>query len=159
MKRTPSVKRTNTRALPLALGFICLLLLVGVAVWSLSSRSQPRIGDINSADPTNPQLVSMGRQLYATRCAGCHGSNLEGQPNWQQPQANGAMPAPPLNATGPSRQRTDQQLFAIIANGGQASAPQGAVSGMPPFGGSLGDGQIWAIVSYIKSTWVPSTQP
>jgi mono/diheme cytochrome c family protein len=159
MKRPSSLKRANTRARQLTLGFIFLLLLVGVAVWSLSSRSQPRIGDINAADSANQQLVSLGQQLYATRCAGCHGGNLEGQPNWRQPQANGTLPAPPLDATGPARQRTDQQLFSIIANGGQSTAPSGTASGMPAFGSSLSDAEIWAIVSYIKSAWPPSTQP
>jgi mono/diheme cytochrome c family protein len=159
MKRTSSVKRTNTRARQLALGVIFLLLLVGVAAWSLRSRGQARMNGINAADATNQQLVSLGQQLYVTRCAGCHGSRLEGQPNWQQPQANGSMPAPPLDATGPSRQRTDQQLFSIIADGGKTITPQGTTSGMPAFGGSLSDEQIWALVSYIKSTWPASAQP
>ncbi len=141
MKRAPSMNHANTRARQLALGFIVLLLLVGIAVWSLRSRAQTRIGGITAADPTNQQLVSLGQQLYDTRCASCHGGNLEGEPNWQQPQANGTLPAPPLGATGPSRQRTDQQLFAIIANGGQATAPAGTVSGMPAFSGSLSDEQ------------------
>lgn len=147
------------RSRQLALGFVFLLLLAGVAVWSLRSRSQTRIGGITAPDPANQQLVAMGQQLYATRCASCHGSNLEGEPNWQQPQPNGTLPAPPLDATGPGPQRSNQQLFSIIANGGQATAPPGTVSGMPAFGGSLSDEQIWAIVSYMQSTWPPSARP
>ena len=33
-------------------------------------------------------------------CASCHGDNLQGQPNWQQANADGSYPAPPHDASG-----------------------------------------------------------
>lgn len=155
---TYAMKRVHPRTRQLALGFVLVLLLVAAAVWSLQNRPQASPDTIQAADPGDQQLVALGQQLYSTRCAGCHGTNLQGQPNWQQPQAGGMLAAPPLDASGPSVQRTDQQLFAIIAEGGQAFVQPDQVSGMPPFGGSLSDAQIWALVSYMKSTWPPQTQ-
>ena len=37
-----------------------------------------------------------GAKLYQQRCASCHGAELQGQPNWQRPNDDGTMPAPPL---------------------------------------------------------------
>ena len=36
------------------------------------------------ADPDNAEHVALGQQVYASFCTGCHGVNLEGQPNWRQ---------------------------------------------------------------------------
>ena len=44
--------------------------------------------------------VVAGQSLYADNCASCHGANLEGQPNWQSPDADGVLPAPPHDGTG-----------------------------------------------------------
>jgi S-disulfanyl-L-cysteine oxidoreductase SoxD len=109
------------------------------------------------ADPNDAQLVAQGQQIYATRCAACHGANLEGQPGWPDPQ-NGVLPASPLDARGIAWQQDDRWLFATIKEGGQATAPPGVTSFMPGFAGSLSDEQIWAVLTYIKSTWPPEIQ-
>lgn len=108
-------------------------------------------------DPaTDPTMVSEGRAIYATYCAGCHGANLEGQPNWQQRLPNGMMPAPPHDATGHTWHHADDLLFLITKEGGVG--PPGYVSGMPGFGGQLSDAEIWEVLAYIKSTWPPEIQ-
>jgi mono/diheme cytochrome c family protein len=109
------------------------------------------------ADPNDAQLVAQGQQIYATRCAACHGANLEGQPGWPEPQ-NGVMPASPLDARGIAWQQDDRWLFTTIKEGGQATTPPGVTSFMPEFAGSLSDEQIWAVLAYIKSTWPPEIQ-
>ncbi len=43
----------------------------------------------------DPAAVSVGKSLYEDHCASCHGADLEGQPNWQIPDQDGFMPAPP----------------------------------------------------------------
>lgn len=93
-----------------------------------------------------------GRQLYLDHCATCHGVNLEGEPNWQTPLPSGLLPAPPHDATGHTWHHSDAILTAIVRDGMQGLDPD-AISGMPAFGDVLTDGQIEAVLDYIKSAW------
>ena len=52
------------------------------------------------ADPDNAEHVALGHQVYASFCAGCHGVNLEGQPNWRKKLPMGNFPAPPHDESG-----------------------------------------------------------
>jgi len=97
-----------------------------------------------------------GRDLYVQHCAACHGANLEGQPNWRSPDANGLYPAPPHDETGHTWHHDDAMLIDYITRGGQAVLNDMGVkliSGMPNFGSVLDDRAIEAILDYIKSTW------
>jgi mono/diheme cytochrome c family protein len=106
----------------------------------------------------DPAVLAEGRAIYATYCAGCHGANLEGQPNWQQRLPNGLMPAPPHDETGHTWHHADNLLFLITKEGGAAAGPPGYISGMPAFGDQLSDDEIWAVLAYIKSTWTAEIQ-
>src|ERR671913_307202 len=69
---------------------------------------------ITSANPQNPRAVALGREVYAARCASCHGANLEGAPNWQTPLPAGGMPAPPHDPSGHTWHHNDESLFATV---------------------------------------------
>ena len=101
--------------------------------------------------------INAGRSLYADNCASCHGANLEGQPNWQSPNADGVLPAPPHDRTGHTWHHDDALLFEYTKLGGQAALEvrgvTGFTSGMPAFGETLTDEEIWDILAYIRSTW------
>lgn len=97
--------------------------------------------------------IARGRQLYADNCAGCHGANLEGQPNWKAPLPSGRLPAPPHNATGHTWHHPDGILFRITKEGPAAVVGDGYESNMPGFGAMLSDGEIRAILAYIRNTW------
>lgn len=135
----------------IAIGFVALAL---VALTAFFIRAGARADDLpaTSANPADAAQVALGQRLYVTRCASCHGAALAGEPDWPQRRANGTMPATPLSAAGPTWQRDDGWIFTTIKAGGQATAPPGTTSAMPPFG-NLTNGQIWAIIAYIKSTW------
>ena len=76
-------------------GFAGLLVAaVAIGGWLTFSNPAPRL------DAANADLVSLGRLLYADHCTSCHGSNLEGQPNWRERQPNGRLPAPPHDPGG-----------------------------------------------------------
>lgn len=98
------------------------------------------------------ELSLVGREIYAQRCASCHGVKLEGQPHWQDPLSNGLMPAPPHNATGHTWHHSDEELFTITRDGMAAVVPNYR-SAMPAFGRLLSDREIHAVLSFIKSTW------
>jgi mono/diheme cytochrome c family protein len=93
-----------------------------------------------------------GKQIYLDSCASCHGTNLKGQPNWKQRLPNGRLPAPPHDATGHTWHHSDRQLFRIVKEGPGAIMP-GYETDMPGFGAVLTDGEITAVLEYIKSTW------
>ncbi len=54
----------------------------------------------SGADAANPKMVALGRTVYAEHCAECHGKNLEGEPDWRTPKADGTLPAPPHDDSG-----------------------------------------------------------
>lgn len=99
--------------------------------------------------------ATVGKAAYDAQCASCHGSKLEGQPNWRERLPNGRLPAPPHDATGHTWHHDDEALFNITKNGLAAYAPPGYQSDMPAFAGTLNDTEIWAVLGYIKSAWPP----
>ncbi len=112
----------------------------------------------SAAPPKQPEGtdIAAGQRLYAEYCASCHGANLEGQENWQIANEDGIFPAPPHDRSGHTWHHGDALLFTYTKLGGKgAMAAQGLdfESGMPEFGETLSDQQIWEILAYIKSTW------
>jgi S-disulfanyl-L-cysteine oxidoreductase SoxD len=136
----------------LLIGFVVVV--VGIFVASTLGRER----QITGTNANDERLVSLGRQVYAANCASCHGANLEGQPNWQQPNADGSMPAPPHDVSGHTWHHNDEALFATTKFGGTATSPVAAPNAMPAFGARLSDREIWAVLSYIKSTWPAELQ-
>lgn len=104
----------------------------------------------------NEPDIEGGRAIYQARCAVCHGANLQGQPDWQSPNAQGVYPAPPHDTTGHTWHHGNIMLRDYIARGGQAVLDEMGVpftSGMPGFGDELTAADIEAVLDYIKSTW------
>ncbi len=100
--------------------------------------------------------VARGRVIYDANCAACHGKNLEGQPDWQSPGADGVYPAPPHDATGHTWHHSDSDLIAYVTQGGEAALARMGVafnSGMPAFGDVLSQEGVEDILAYIKSSW------
>tara|TARA_B110001450_G_scaffold208573_1_gene199289 strand:- start:185 stop:610 length:426 start_codon:yes stop_codon:yes gene_type:complete len=101
--------------------------------------------------------LSAGQILYTNNCASCHGAKLEGQPNWQSPNSDGILSAPPHDATGHTWHHDNELLFEYTKLGGKgALAARGITdfnSGMPAFDGVISDEDIWDILAFIKSTW------
>ena len=117
------------------------------------SKSRPKAG----VDAEDKELVALGQTVYADHCASCHGARLEGQPGWRSRNADGTLKAPPHDETGHTWHHPDKDMFDYTRKGGQTLAPPGFKSAMPAFGrdfgGALGDGDIWAVLSYIHSRW------
>jgi mono/diheme cytochrome c family protein len=129
------------------LSVVAGLTAAGVTAWLAQRKHVPPI----SAD--DPRQVALGASVYAARCAQCHGTNLEGQPNWRERQANGRLPAPPHDASGHTWHHPDEILFGITKNGMAPYAPAGYASDMPAFAGVLTDDEIAAALAYIESRW------
>ena len=103
--------------------------------------------------PDERSIIASGKTLYQTHCASCHGVKLEGQPNWKERLPNGRLPAPPHDKTGHTWHHNDNLLFKITKFGTKSLAGPDYQTDMRGFAGELGDREIIAILSYIKSTW------
>jgi mono/diheme cytochrome c family protein len=143
----PPRRGRHRRSVRVLAGLVILGLIALVLWWRLWP-DQPR------AAPDDPEQVALGRAVYAEHCASCHGSRLEGQPNWRERLPNGRLPAPPHDETGHTWHHPDAMLFAITKHGPRPPyAPEGYESDMPGFADRLTDAEIWAVLAYIKSTW------
>lgn len=114
----------------------------------------------SSALPIQPATVDVaaGETLYQANCASCHGKRLEGAADWREARSDGTFPPPPHDRTGHAWHHGDTLLFNYTKLGGKVMLARGDVispSGMPGFGATLSDQQIWDVLAYIKSTWPP----
>lgn len=109
-------------------------------------------------DASDPEMLALGRQVYAAECAACHGAGLQGQADWRQRRSDGRLPAPPHDETGHTWHHPDAQLFALTKYGPAAIAGGNYQSDMPAYEGVLSDDEIWAVLSYIKSRWPAAVQ-
>ena len=130
---------------------IAMLVILGLAVLMifLSTRTTPSDQSINARVS---ESAPAGAILYAQNCAVCHGDNLQGQPNWQQANADGSYPAPPHDASGHTWHHNDAYLIAVTTYGG-AAVTGVATNAMPGFQNQLSDSEIVLILDYIKGTW------
>ncbi|HCZ14714.1 MAG TPA: hypothetical protein DHV85_08980 [Candidatus Accumulibacter sp.] len=119
------------------------------------SNLAPKPASAGLLKPDDVQVTALGRQVYATHCAACHGAKLEGQPDWRQRDAQGRLPAPPHDASGHTWHHPDAVLIEIVTYGFTSgrNAPPGYASDMPGFKGVLSDEAIRASLAFIKSTW------
>ena len=123
------------------------------AVLTTSAQSDENTNEISSFDPTplereifdGPGItVTEGKDIYATLCAGCHmpdGSGAVGAGMYPSLRGNEKLEYP------------DYAIF-IVTHGYKA---------MPPFGHTLSDEQVSAVVNYLQSnlgnTYTPAATP
>jgi mono/diheme cytochrome c family protein len=141
----------RTRGLRTGVGGLVLIAALGLGALQLSGSGAALLGLQNNSAAT--QTIAQGQAIYAEHCASCHGANLEGQPDWQEPLATGRMPAPPHDETGHTWHHPDSVLFNIVKKGTAAVVGGGYESDMPPFEGILSDDDISAVLVFIKSRW------
>lgn len=143
------MKLAKRRLVLRAVGIAGVVLVLGI-VAGCDARQ------ISLANSDDPQQVAQGKRVYQRFCSECHGADLQGQEDWRKRKDNGRLPAPPHDETGHTWHHPDQMLFGIIKNGlVSPNAPEGYVSDMPAWGGTLADDDIWAVLAYIQSRWPP----
>lgn len=102
--------------------------------------------------------IVAGQGVYKDNCAGCHGLNLEGQPDWRKRSSEGYLPAPPHDETGHTWHHPDQMLFEFVKFGPQHFAGLNYKTIMPPYKDILSDEAIWNVLAYIKAQWPEKIQ-
>jgi mono/diheme cytochrome c family protein len=122
-----------------------LAALVVLAVFVVRSRTGAEAPSPSPAEVT----VAEGRQLFARNCAACHGERGQGD----GPSAGGFATKPANLADGRLMNALpDEFLFDIVKHGGSAV---GLAPTMPPFRGNLADGQIRAVIAYVRTLAEP----
>ena len=92
--------------------------------------------------PQTAQTQQQATDLYRVNCAMCHGSDGHGH-SLVADLFRSADAVPPVDlATERVRERTDGQLYWIIANG---------LGNMPAFGNLLTEQELWTIVRFVRS--------
>ncbi|WP_249673413.1 c-type cytochrome [Pseudomonas abieticivorans] len=93
----------------------------------------------------NSPVMQRGAHVYETHCMACHNVQGEG--------INGMVPA---FADNPGmRASSGAGLISAVLKGGRAAATEGNVTaaGMPSFGWKLNDGDIAAVLTYVRNSW------
>lgn len=125
------------------IGSIALVILL--AVPGVAAQSSLPVGEMGD--------VATGRALYGQYCASCHGKQAEGAVDWQRPDANGELPAPPHDSTGHTWRHTDAELAKMIAEGWRDPFNRTERLTMPAFQTTLTPEEIAAVVAYLKTLW------
>jgi len=118
---------------------------MAVYLKSLPEGAPPEKPNTSIPVAENSLLLSLGKTVYDTRCASCHGSNGAGMPPAYPPLA-GNQSIQMTSAVNPIR---------MVLNGGFPPGTEGNPKpyGMPPFAQVLSDDEVAAVVTYIRTTW------
>jgi mono/diheme cytochrome c family protein len=109
-------------------------------------KDEPSLNENQAAsDKPDQTVMKIGAAIYADECAGCHAANGKG--------ASGLFPS--LNGSPTVRQTDPTTLLHVVLRGARSAATDGAPTGaaMPQFDWILNDGQVAAVLTYIRNAW------
>ena len=121
------------------------LVLLGCGDGGSSPAPTPPATGSGPRAPAGGEAPVQAETLYKQYCASCHGVDGKGT----GPAAT-ALPVKPADHSNPAvmSKLSDADLFKAIKEGGQAVGKSPA---MPPWGGTLKDEQIHALVAHVRS--------
>lgn len=136
---------------------IIILLIGSYFLLFQSKHTQEEVNTTNTTLEEVSAKLELGKALYYTHCASCHGENLQGQPKWNTSlDEDGHNYAPPLNGTGHTWHHSEEQLYNIIRYG--LKFYNDNYKGKMKGNDQLNDEDVWSILEYIKSVWPDSIQ-
>jgi len=123
-----------------------LVAFAALVAFGIAAQTRPA----GEADPSR-----LGARLYAEHCAACHGAAGEGAPDWKRPNELGELPAPPHGPAGHTWRHSDAVLRRMIAAGWRDPFNKTSRLTMPAFEAVLTEGEIDAVIEYLKTLWTP----
>ncbi|MFN8590979.1 MAG: CopD family protein [Thermomicrobiales bacterium] len=128
-----------------AVGLGAAAMIIGVVLLAQARLPQQAVASLDSPNdallaPLDPVAVARGQELFSQNCVTCHGPAGKGD----GPEA-AKLERPPANLTaGHAFAHSDTDIAYWIANGIEGT-------GMPGFSGTLSQGQIQDVVTYVRS--------
>jgi mono/diheme cytochrome c family protein len=118
---------------------------MAVYLKSLGEGSPPRAAATNIPTSESSLLLSLGKTVYYSRCASCHGADGAGKPPHY----------PPLAGNQSIEMESAVNSIRMVLNGGYPPGTAGNPRpyGMPPFAQLLSDNEVAAVVTYIRTSW------
>jgi mono/diheme cytochrome c family protein len=118
---------------------------MAVYLKSLAEGSPPSAAATSIPTAESSLLLSLGKTVYDSRCASCHGADGSGKP----PQY------PPLAKNQSIEMESAVNSIRMVLNGGYPPGTAGNPTpyGMPPFAQLLSDNEVAAVVTYIRTSW------
>jgi mono/diheme cytochrome c family protein len=109
-------------------------------------RQQEEPAEKERASPEQvASALELGQKIYKNHCVDCH-----------QASGKGVWPAyPPLASNHAITMSAPVNAIRVVLNGGFApsTAANPRPYGMPPYGPTLSDSEVAAVVSYIRNSW------
>lgn len=150
------------RRAPLAVGIaLCVACAAGCARKPAADKSDPLLKAYAvGQDPSNPQrLISLnyqqtqGERVFESDCVWCHADATPAGPS----NRSNVTPTPPLINDGAAlNSLSDEFLQNVVTLGGAA---MGKSAMMPPWGRTLGNDDIRAVIAYIRAVAQPAYHP
>jgi mono/diheme cytochrome c family protein len=118
---------------------------MAVYLKSLGQDTPPPPATSTAPPSESSLLLTLGKSVYDTRCATCHGVEGRGEP----------PDYPPLAQNQSIEMASPTNAIRMVLNGGYPPGTGGNPRpyGMPPFAQSLSDDEVAAVVSYIRTAW------
>ena len=151
------------------LGFLFAFVVLFVGAWVYLQYGNPPVATADKPFPLEAQIVrapiharidhemqqppfgisedvyESGAMAYKLQCASCHGAQGRGSPSNY----------PPLAGNPSIQMQSAVNPIRMVLNGGYppGTAQNPMPFGMPPFAQNLGDDEVAAVVTYIRSSW------
>lgn len=124
--------------------------LKAIATYFKDQAGQQKEQKAAQSDPKDTRMT-MGKNIYADECSGCHTPNGKGTPG-MFPSVNGS---PVVQQTDPTT------MLRVVLRGARSVGTDGAPTApaMPAFGWYLNDDQVAAVVTYVRNAWGNSASP
>lgn len=130
-------------------GQLCKTLVLGALAFNGIAMADGK------APQSGQETLDEGRAVYEQYCAGCHGLEGQGQPDWNRKNESGELPAPPHGPEGHTWKHSDQMLYNIIAQGWRDPWNETDHKTMPSYKGILTPREIRSVIEYLKTMWTP----
>ncbi len=116
-----------------------------IVAWALHTTSDHSVdsrlgGIVAPPDLDKPEIIQSGAKFFGSHCVICHG----GPGLLPSDVAQGLNPSPP-NLFGARRKNETVEMFYFILNGVK-------MTGMPAFGKTLPDSQVWALAAFLHKS-------